>query len=267
MAQLAHSNTWSSLLSFEPFAVQTQSAPETETQLSRSLTAELLNSQEKERRRIAGELHDSIGQSVGSLHFGIGVALELVRAGRISDAENLLSCLGGQAKQTIEEIRRIAMDLRPATLDDFGIVRTLSWFFREFHRVHPALTVSTNIAIKETDIPVTLATPIYRVIQESCNNVVRHSRASRLEVSLLRLTCSIQLRIEDNGQGLHEQDLIDTDHHGLGLRSMRNRVELSGGCFFLEGDTGNGTCIIANWPLSPHSCAMTASGKLCSTPY
>jgi signal transduction histidine kinase len=264
MLRFMRTNTSTTFPSEWSFASDKQVAQPTKA-LAEIITAELLSSQEKERKRIASELHDSIGQSVGNLHFGIGVAVEMIRTGRCADADELLSRLGKQAKLTIEEIRRIAMDLRPASLDDLGIVHTLSWFFREFQRVHPELTLATEITVKETDIPVTLTTPIYRVIQESCNNVVRHSRANRIHIAIHRLTCSIHLLIEDNGHGMQELDKRCSGHHGLGLRSMRDRVELSGGCLYLESETGTGTRIIANWPLSATPCPQSRLGKPCPT--
>jgi signal transduction histidine kinase len=216
----------------------------------RSDTAALLSAQESERQRIANELHDSIGQTVGNLRFGIALALEMVRAGDSLGAEEMLFGLGSQAKLAVDEVRRISMDLRPATLDDLGIVRTLSWFFREFGRVHPDLAIATVIAIEEIDVPAVLATAIYRVVQEACNNIVRHAQASAIQVTLKRLDGAIHLRIEDNGQGIVGADQRCPALNGLGLRSMRDRVEFLGGCFCLETELGCGTCIVANWPVA-----------------
>jgi two-component system, NarL family, sensor kinase len=228
---------------------------------ARPVTAALLHSQEMERKRVANELHDSIGQMVGNLRFGIAIALDMVRTGNSPDAETMLAGLGDQAKQAVDEVRRIAMGLRPAILDDLGIGRTLSWFFREFRAVHPDLTVSTDIAVGVEDIPVPLSTVIYRVIQEACNNVIRHAGASELQVTLHRLTQSIHLRVEDNGRGMPQ--LSQPCRQGLGLHSMRERVEFAGGHFCLESRPGGGTCIVADWPFSVDSLASASIDASC----
>lgn len=215
----------------------------------RLVSVALMSAQEIERKRIANELHDSIGQALGNFSFGIGIALDLIRAGNSQGAEDMLVSLATQSKQTVNEVRRIAMDLRPATLDDLGIVGTLAWFFREFRHVHPTLSVITDIDVREADVPVNLTVAIYRVVQEACSNVVRHSGANEVQVCIRRRPDSILLRIADNGCGIDGHARPDNSvHQGMGLRSMRDRVEAAGGHFHLESDRGVGTCILADWP-------------------
>ena len=218
----------------------------------RLVSAALLSSQEMERKRIACELHDSIGQALSSLAFGSAVALEMVRSADFANAEKMLLCLSAQAKQAVGEVRRVAMDLHPATLDDLGIVGTLSWFFREFRSIHPDLKVVVDIDVSETDVLPPLVTAIYRVIQEACSNVARHAGASEVRVALTRRRDSLQLRIEDNGRGIE-----GSERQGMGLRSMRDRVQFSGGSFRLESGPGQGTSIVAAW---------CARGGFCKVP-
>jgi signal transduction histidine kinase len=208
----------------------------------RLVSAALLSAQEMERKRIACELHDSIGQAFNALAFGVGVALKMVRSEDLHNAEELLLRLSDQAKQAVGDVRRIAMDLRPATLDDLGIVGTLSWFLREFRSIHPDLKVVVNIDVSEADVSTSLVTAIYRVVQEACSNVVRHAGASEVRVALNRIQDSLQLRIEDNGRGIE-----GSERQGMGLRSMRDRVQFSGGSFRLESGVGKGTSIVAAW--------------------
>jgi signal transduction histidine kinase len=227
----------------------------TESEL-RLVSAALMSSQEMERKRIACELHDSIGQAVSTFAFGVGVALDMLHASDSDGVEEMLLRLSAQAKQTIGEVRRIAMDLRPAMLDDLGIVGTLSWFFREFRSVHPDLNVTTDVDVGEADVSATLVTAIYRVVQEACSNVVRHAGASEIRVVLKRQASSILLRVEDNGRGIDP-----SGRQGLGLRSMRDRVEFSGGTLRVESEPGAGTRIVASWRACATFCKVPESAS------
>jgi signal transduction histidine kinase len=220
----------------------------------RLVSAALLSAQEMERKRIASELHDSIGQALNTLAFGVAVALGMVRSDDPHSAEEMLLRLSAQAKQAVGEVRRIAMDLRPATLDDLGIVGTLSWFFREFRSVHPDLEVNVDIDVSEADVSPSLVTAIYRVVQEACSNVVRHAGASEVRVALNRFRDSLELRIEDNGRGIEGRE-----RQGMGLRNMRDRVQFSGGSFRLESEVGKGTSIVAAWRAHRSFCKVLES--------
>ena len=220
----------------------------------RMVSAALMSSQEMERQRIACELHDSIGQALGSVGFGIGGALDLLRGGDTDAAIEMLTRLAAQTRCAIGEVRRIAMDLRPATLDHLGLLGTLSWFFREFRAVHPAIAVATDIDIDASDVPGVLTTVIYRIIQEAFTNVVRHAAASEIRVALARRAGQILLTVEDNGRGIDDGRSAGQD--GLGLRSMRSRVDFSGGSFMLTSNRGGGTRIAAEWPVAGAYCRV-----------
>jgi signal transduction histidine kinase len=221
----------------------------TESEL-RLLAAALMTMQETERKRIATDLHDSIGQSLSALRFGIGVALDGVRSGHVDMASDMLGKLSDQVKSAIGEVRRIAMDLRPATLDDLGIVGTLSWFFREFRSIHPDMSLLTNVTLDEADVAPALRTTIFRVVQEAVNNVVKHARAKELRVDLGREGAEITLQVEDDGHGFDMGDpRSNTSGSGMGLNGMRDRVEYSGGTFSCSSEPGRGTRVAAKWPL------------------
>jgi signal transduction histidine kinase len=206
--------------------------------------------QETERKRIATDLHDSIGQSLSALRFGIGIALDGLRSGHVDMAAEMLDKLSEQVKFAIGDVRRIAMDLRPATLDDIGIVGTLSWFFREFRAIHPDLSLLTDVSLDEVDIAPPLRTTIFRVVQEALNNVAKHAKAKELRVELGRDGVEILLRIEDDGRGFSIGDpRSNTSGSGMGLNGMRDRVEYSGGTFNYESEPGRGTRIVSRWPL------------------
>ena len=215
----------------------------------RLVSAALTEAQERERRRIAGELHDSIGQSLGAVATAVGVVSDMVRRQDCAGAEQMLAGIGGQVRQTIEEVRRIAMDLRPASLDDLGLIGTLSWFFREFAQIWPSLAVQPHIAVEELDIPAALRAPLFRVIQESLHNTVKHAGADAIRIELCRDQPDLVLRVSDNGRGFAVDGNIDSRPGGLGLTVMRNRVEMTGGCFHLSSEPGRGTTVTACWPL------------------
>ena len=227
-----------------------------ETDLRRSqsefrlVSAALMTMQEMERKRIATELHDSIGASLSALSFGVGVALDSARGGDLRVACDMLEKLAAQVKETVGEVRRIAMDLRPATLDDLGIVGTLSWFFREFRGIHPGLALETEVNLYEEDVAPALRTTIFRVVQEALNNVVKHAAASEIRVRLWRTEREIRLEIADDGRGIPAGGgRRSTSGSGMGLKGMRDRTEFSGGSFDLESEPECGTRISASWPL------------------
>jgi PAS domain S-box-containing protein len=215
----------------------------------RLLSSQLLTVQEKERSRIARELHDGIGQSLSSIKFRVEDALGQISKDFTDSGVNSLNNLIPLIQNTVEEVRRITMDLRPSTLDDLGILATIAWFCRELQETYSSVEVKREISVKETEVPEPLKIVIYRVLQEALNNVVKHSGANRVTISLDKKNNTIQLAIEDNGCGfdLDEALSVDDFRRGFGLASMRERIDLSGGLFSLETDRGKGTAVKGYW--------------------
>jgi PAS domain S-box-containing protein len=213
------------------------------------LSSELLDVQERERRRIADDLHDVIGQSLSLIKLSIEHAGQLIERGEAEAAGDALKGLANKAKDALVEVRRVSMDLRPSTLDDLGILATLSWFFREFEATCGHIRVEKAFAVKEEHIPRPLKTTIFRILQEATANIVKHAGADRMRVGLSHLGDMLELSVEDNGQGF-DPKLSNgrSDRHGLGLRSMRERTRLSGGSYSVESAIGQGTRILARWP-------------------
>ena len=215
----------------------------------RLLSSQLLTVQEQERGRIARELHDGIGQSLSSIKFRVEDALGQISKDFTDSGVNSLNNLIPLIQNTVEEVRRITMDLRPSTLDDLGILATIAWFCRELQETYSSVEVKREISVKETEVPEPLKIVIYRVLQEALNNVVKHSGANRVTISLDKKNNTIQLAIEDNGCGfdLDEALSVDDFRRGFGLASMRERIDLSGGLFSLETDRGKGTAVKGYW--------------------
>jgi PAS domain S-box-containing protein len=215
---------------------------ESENQV-RFFASQCLTAQESERKRIAGELHDSISASLAATKFGIERASEEMKRGH-GDPESLKN-LAISLTGIINEVRRIMADLRPSILDDLGILAALNWFCREYQKTYSHISVEKQIGIEEQEVPDSLKTPIFRISQEAMNNSSKHSQASLVRLSLQKEDSKILLIIQDNGQGFNPQ----TARKGLGLSSVRERAHLSGGDCIIESAEGAGTTVRCSWPI------------------
>jgi PAS domain S-box-containing protein len=216
----------------------------------RHLSSQLLTVQENERKRVARELHDGIGQMLTAVKFKMESSLhDSANPGKDSIRQSLETVIP-MVHESIQEVRRIQMALRPSILDDLGILATLGWFCREFQKVYPGITIEKNLDLEETAIPDSLKTPIYRIIQEALNNVAKHSQADRVHLTLTRKDDKIELTVEDNGMGFDGGEVFarERSHRGFGLSGMRERTELSGGVFLIESSKGKGTTLRGSWP-------------------
>ena len=216
----------------------------------RTLSSQLLTVQENERKRIAREIHDGIGQILTAIKFKVEDITQQMSKGKAYVKEKSLEPIIPLIQESIEEVRRIQMDLRPSTLDDLGILATTDWFCREFQKIYSTIHIEKLINIHENEVPAHLRTAIFRVMQESLNNIAKHSKADLVHLSLQKTDGTIELAIQDNGQGFNLMEVLSVEgsKRGLGLTSMRERTELSGGSFVVESTRGRGTVIRALWP-------------------
>ena len=148
-----------------------------------NLTSQLLLAEEKERKRIAHELHDSLGQSLSAIAFNVRSTLEKV-GDKVKTGFESLEAIMPIIQQSIEEVRRIGMNLRPALLDDLGLLPTIGWFVREYQNTYPGIRVEKQTEIEETQVPDPLKAVIYRILQEAMNNIAKHSKADLVSISL-----------------------------------------------------------------------------------
>jgi len=217
----------------------------------RQLSARLLTVQEEERKRIARDLHDGIGQSLTAVKFmvekALGDSLGQPKGGRNELLQNVVPVI----QQCVAEVRNICMALRPSILDDLGLIATLQWFCREFLKVYPQVQVDLEIGIEEAQIPEALKTNIFRIVQESLNNVAKHAKAKRVLVSLSwSRQAELVLTVQDDGEGLAASVAGGRNRPGgLGLPSMRERAECTDGDLRIDSAPGQGTTISARWPL------------------
>ena len=214
------------------------------------LTAQLIKADENVRKSIAQELHDSIGQYLTSIKYVAEKSVDQADTTRSHDSGDAsLKKLVPLVQTAIDEVSRIAMDLRPSTLDDLGIIATISWFCREYHSVYPSIELVQHIEIDEGDIPPAIKIHLFRILQESLNNVARHSQATCVHVGLSRTEDRVEILITDNGIGFSVQKRIPVGgRRGFGLFSMQERIKHSGGTFSITSTPQKGTTIRALWP-------------------
>jgi len=216
----------------------------------RRLSGLLVSIQEDERRRIALDLHDGLGQSMSLIKLSIENSVRLLAAGATSAASESLQRLIPRVEEALAEVRRVSTELRPLILDDLGILPTLSWFFREFDAVCGGIAVERTFNVVEQDVPVALHITLYRILQEAVHNIVKHAEADRMRFRLERIDDALHLEIEDNGRGFDPDSIkcVEGQTRGLGLLSMKERASFSGGTYQLSSAPGKGTCIKVSWP-------------------
>jgi PAS domain S-box-containing protein len=209
----------------------------------RLLSTQLLATQENERKWVAQELHDSIGQSLVAVKFALERKIGQSGSGNPPPGISLEDILS-MVQNGVEETRRIMTNLRPSILDDLGILATVNWFCREFQKVYPHIQIQRQIEVQEQEVPDSLKIVIFRILQEAMNNIAKHSRADTVVLGLARENDRITLRIQDNGIGFDPENC----RKGLGLSSMKERTQLSGGIFILESGPGKGSHMEVRWP-------------------
>jgi signal transduction histidine kinase len=208
-----------------------------------AFSRKLIESQERERKRIATELHDSLGQELLVIK---NQALLALRNGNSCDASHVhLEVISGAASQAIEEVRSIAYALRPYQLDRLGLTRAVESMVKRVAepsgiRCMCRLDSVDGLFSKDSEIG------LYRIVQEGVNNVVRHSGASEARVEMHRAGGFLSVKIADNGKGFHfEPDLLreTAGDGGLGLIGITERVQLLGGTSTIHSSPGAGTTI------------------------
>jgi signal transduction histidine kinase len=220
----------------------------------RFLSSRLLDAQEEERKRIARELHDSIGQSLAAIKFNVENVLADTGKHLNGRTVNSLQQIISLVRNSMEEVRRIYTGLRPSMLDDLGIIATIGWFCRDFQRTYESICIKQQMGIEEADIPEPLKIVIFRIVQEALNNIAKHSGAESVNLCLEKKDGRIELAIDDNGAGFDvDSALAKSRHHkGLGIAGMKERTELTGGTFCMESVIGEGSTIHAAWPMEHH---------------
>ena len=206
---------------------------------SQRLSKDLMTAGEEERRRISRELHDEVGQSLYATMLGLGnLRLSL----GTEEALEQIGQLEAMSSRTVSVVRNISLLLRPAMLDDLGLVPAVKWLGREMKRMH-GVPVDVSADGFPEELAAEQVTCIYRVIQEALHNAVKHAGATEVRVSLMADT-RLHGRVEDSGRGFDGRA-----EPGMGILGMRERVERLGGTLGIESKVGRGTAVVFELPL------------------
>ena len=215
---------------------------------NRSLGRQEILAQELERKRIAGELHDSIAQSVGVIKYQIEAYVEESSCSHPDLDLSMLEGVIDQATALMDEIRRISNNLAPSMLDDFGLCVALQGICAEYRSDGGNLRPVCEARVEESDLPDIVKFTIYRVVQEALNNISKHSYADNARVCVSMTDGRLTLEISDDGVGFETANASHSESDGgWGLNNMRERVLATNGEFAIESAPGEGVTIRATW--------------------
>ncbi|MFM2295356.1 MAG: hypothetical protein RLZZ350_1769 [Verrucomicrobiota bacterium] len=213
----------------------------------RQLSRQILSAQEDERKKISRELHDVIAQTLTGINIRLA-ALKKEAGLNTSGLERSIARTQKLVEKSVDIVHRFARELRPAVLDDLGLIPALHSFVKLFsQRTHLHVNLKVFAGVEALDS--NQRTMLYRVAQEALNNVARHAHASRVEVNIQKLADGISMKIHDNGKSFNLEAVMKAKgRKRLGLLGMRERLEMIGGAFGVESAPGQGTTIIAQIP-------------------
>jgi len=215
----------------------------------RHLSYQLLKAHEEERKRIALELHDSLGQSLSAIKYMVEKVFHEISNKKTVNGFQLLEPIVPVVQEAVEEARRIQKNLRPPLLDDLGILPTITWFCREFETIYPEIRIQQEINVHEDDVPDYLKIIIFRILQEALNNIAKHSQTKLVHLLFKGSDGKIDLTIKDDGAGFDPNQVSSGEifKRGFGLASMKERATISGGSLSIESQKGEGTTVRASW--------------------
>jgi PAS domain S-box-containing protein len=217
----------------------------------RALSARLSSAREEEGARIAREIHDELGAALSSLRWDLEevgeVLSEPADAARVADLRRKVAGMMSLTDTTVNTVRRIASELRPFALDDLGLTEAVEWQAGQF-QARTGIVVSCDCHLENVELSREQATAVFRIFQEALTNVLRHARATRVEVALKSEAGGLVLTVGDDGRGITAEELSGS--RTLGLLGMRERANLVGGELDIRGEEGGGTTVTVRIPVS-----------------
>ena len=210
--------------------------------VGRDALARVVKAQEHERKRLARELHDETGQALTSILLGLK---PLEQSARTDEERAAMASLRELVVSTLRDVRRLAVELRPSALDDFGLATAVERLADTF-RDSTGMRVDVETRLGEVRLPPEVETALYRIVQEALANIVKHAEATHVSILLTRKEFSVAAVVEDDGKGFDE---TDTGDNVLGIVGMRERVGLVGGRLAIESGSGSGTTVAAEVPI------------------
>jgi two-component system, sensor histidine kinase LadS len=211
----------------------------------REFSHSLIDLQEKERKRIAAELHDSIAQSILIIKNSALIGLRSKK--HPSKMVKQLTEISEYASQTLQEIRKVTQNLRPVLLDRLGLTESLRHLAGTISSAS-SIEISTSIDQVDNLLNKEAEINLFRIVQESLNNIVKHSQATQAEISVKKDPKNIRIFIKDNGKGLNAQHTETRSDGGIGLVVMAERIKMLDGTWQISSFTGNGTTIQVEIP-------------------
>jgi signal transduction histidine kinase len=227
----------------ETFGARAAVAVDLADRVARDALRRVVEGQELERRRLARELHDETGQALTSILLGLKHVEE---ASSPETARAAAAQLREQIVDTLQNVRRLAVELRPSALDDFGLAPALERLAEAFGE-QSGITVDIETNVHSERLDPEIETALYRIVQEALTNVAKHAEATRVSIVVTRRGSSVTAVIEDDGQGFGAGGGTGD---GLGLVGMKERVGLLGGRLALESTEGAGTTVVAEVPVA-----------------
>jgi signal transduction histidine kinase len=209
-----------------------------------SITSRLLLSQEAERKRIAAELHDGLGQTLSVLRYELENRVAAERQEGNDASKQALERACELSIHALRELREITANLRPAIISDLGLLGAIEVLCADLRAIGTEVELNLDVSDVDHSVPDELSVTVYRIAQEALNNIARHSDASLVSVTFRSNFDGVQLVIRDNGKGLPSDDAL---RRGLGMVTMRERTVVLGGNFSLESQPGLGCTVMASW--------------------
>ena len=213
-----------------------------------------MSAREEERRRLARDLHDGIGQSITSLLLGLRAAAELPT---LDEARARLGELRGIAAALLDEVRGLAWGLRPSVLDDLGLAAALERYAADYTQAHGIAVDVVALDLISARLPAEVETALYRIAQETLTNVLKHAAAKAVSLVVRRElggSPGVHLTVEDDGRGFDNDALLQVPGwasagKGLGLLDIRERAAILNGTVTIESRLGSGTTVHVCIPL------------------
>jgi len=217
-------------------------------ELLRSLSLHLQDVRERESKRIALEIHDELGQQLTALKMDISWLSNRIDPAMEGTKKLLqkMDSMSDLVDKTIQTVQKISSELRPGLLDDLGLVPAIEWLAQDFQS-RTKIRCETRLTCGDIDLPPDYATAIFRISQEALTNVVRHAKATRVDISLKEDNDALIFKIQDNGKGIEADEMFAPS--SLGLMGMRERVRPFGGDLKITGTPKRGTSLIVTLPV------------------
>jgi PAS domain S-box-containing protein len=217
----------------------------------RELSAQLINAQEEERKRISRELHDELGQALTAMSINLAMVEAALPPGPDPSVSERLSETSELVDQTLDQIRDLSLELRPSLLDDLGLVPALRWYAHSYTKRAGVEVQMETIDLDDRLTP-SMETVLYRVVQEALTNVARHAQASTVRIRLERKDGMATALIEDDGVGFDAGEPTGPGgpQRGAGLLGIRERLSSHGGTLRIESRPQSGTRLILKIPLA-----------------